>query len=604
MRRPSFMRQPVRLFIVSLLLFAHSFKSYGEDTYNGTRLTIPSVTIGDASFSNMVVTPLKVLSVSGGAPNGNADSYNPANNELTVPAVIAGGRTYTNAVMTVQSLVSIATVVGADFYNKPELNISSVQVLGGSVYNDVVITESKIISWGGGMPGSVRDLYDPSTRQLTIAALQGPGTVYTNVVVDVGTIVSVGGSPFDDSVLYPFAVPAPYSCIGSGYEPSGLIHGSDGNFYGTTTRGGQNCTGTFFKLTPAGVETVLHSFGPSGSNDGATPNPGLIQDSEGNFYGTTIEGGTENQGTVFKVTPAGVELWIYSFLGPPVGADGASPLAGLVEGGNGNFYGTTSSGGSAAPYPGAGTVFKITPAGIETVIHSFSGGYLAGDTSTDGAGPMGALIRGNDGNFYGTTYAGGLGYSTGDSILGGFGTVFKITPAGEETVLYAFDSFGSDGLGPQAGLVLGNDGNFYGTTSAGGGYGYGGKGTVFRVTPAGVETLLHSFTGAGGIPGSWDGAVPVAALIQGSDGNFYGTTLYGGVDGITTDQGYGTVFKITPSGVESVLHSFGPQNSSDGLGPDTNLIQGNDGNLYGTTPGGGTTGGGTFFELINVIRSP
>ena len=301
-------------------------------------------------------------------------------------------------------------------------------------------------------------------------------------------------------------------------------------------------------------ESVLYSF--EGATDGANSYAALIQGTDGNFYGTTAYGGTSNNGTVFKVTPSGAETVLYTFTG---GTDGAQPFSGLIEGADGNFYGTTQSGGTA----GHGTVFMITPAGAETVLYSFMGG-------ADGLAPSAALIQGSDGNFYGSTAGGGAGSG---------GTVFKITAAGVKTILYSFSGT-TDGRGPEAPLIQASDGNFYGTTLE---TGSGGAGTVFKITPAGTETVLYTFTGGS------DGQYPYAALIQGTDGNFYGTTREGGINA------YGTVFKVTPAGVETVLYRF--TNGSDGSSPFATLILGADGKFYGTTSQGGTYGNGTIFDI-------
>jgi uncharacterized repeat protein (TIGR03803 family) len=328
-----------------------------------------------------------------------------------------------------------------------------------------------------------------------------------------------------------------------------LILGSDGNFYGTTLAGGSSNVGTIYKITPSGTESVFYSFL-------STPYSGLVQGSDGNIYGTTAGGGANGRGTAFKITPSGTETLLYSF---PAG--GSDPYCGLIQGSDGNFYGTTGAGGSSDD----GTVFKLTPSGTETILHAFA------KTGTDGQIPYAGLIQGSDGNFYGTTYFGGAN---------GFGAVFKVTPSGTETVLYSFAG-GSDGEHPYASVIQASDGNFYGTTYQGGA---GGLGTVFRLTPSGTETVLYSFSG-----GSSDGANPEAGVIQGSDGNFYGSTLQGGAGG------FGTVFKLTPSGSETLLHVFA--GSSDGAGPGANLVQGSDGNLYGSTGAGGASGDGTFFKV-------
>jgi len=328
---------------------------------------------------------------------------------------------------------------------------------------------------------------------------------------------------------------------GDGADPyAGLIQGTDGNFYGTTEDGGANCgeggCGTVFKITPSGKLTTLYSFcSQSNCTDGAYPYAGLIQATDGNFYGTAQSGGANGGGTIFKITPSGKLTTLHSF----DGTDGAYPYARLIQATNGNFYGTTQSGGA----DGDGTVFKITLGGKLTTLHSFDG--------TDGAYPYAGLIQATDGNFYGTTESGGAN---------GDGTVFKITLGGKLTTLYSFCSQSNctDGGYPYAGLVQATDGNFYGTTVNGGADGDGrlfkitpgGKlsgggstyGTVFKITPGGELTTLHSFDGT-------DGASPFAGLIQAANGSFYGTTEYGGSDDDCVGNGgpipCGNVFSLS-----------------------------------------------------------
>jgi uncharacterized repeat protein (TIGR03803 family) len=344
-----------------------------------------------------------------------------------------------------------------------------------------------------------------------------------------------------------------------GIPVGGLVQGSDGNFYGTTTAGGSgDGNGTVFKMTPAGVLTTLVSF--DGVN-GDTPLAGLVQGSDGSFYGTTSGyggSGASSNGTVFKITPAGVLTTLFTFNG----ANGQIPYANLVQGGDGNLYGTTQFGGT----DNDGTVFKITPAGILTTLVSFNG--------PNGIYPIAALVQGSDGNFYGTTVYGG-------SANGG--TVFKITPAGILTSLASFN--GTNGFDPGSNLVQGSDGNFYGTTEGQNGE---GTGTVFKMTPAGVLTTLFAFNGT-------DGSLPLA-LVRGRDGNFYGTTSVGGSTYVdTNNQGDGTVFKMTPAGVLTTLVSFDGANGSSSQGA---LVQGSDGNFYDTATAGGTDGFGVIFKLI------
>ncbi len=343
---------------------------------------------------------------------------------------------------------------------------------------------------------------------------------------------------------------------------AGLIRATDGNFYGTTSAGGANSNGTVFRITPSGALTTLYSFcSQSGCSDGVNPVAGLIQATDGNLYGTT------ESGSVFKITLGGT----LTTLG---GTGGQFPLAALVQGTDGNFYGTTSRGGvnTCTLRPGyrvsCGTVFKITPTGTVTTLASFS--------QANGFAPSAPLIQASDGNFYGTTSDGA---ATTDP---GFGSVFKITPAGTLTILHDFD--GTDGEKPLGALVQGTDGNLYGTTSIGGSNPNFG-GTVFKITPSGTLTTLHSF-------GSGDSTGPSAALIQATDGNFYGTTSGFGVSNT------GTVFKITPGGTLTTLFTF---DGSDGELPYSTLLEGTNGNPYGTTEFGASgacsEGCGTIFSL-------
>jgi uncharacterized repeat protein (TIGR03803 family) len=349
-----------------------------------------------------------------------------------------------------------------------------------------------------------------------------------------------------------------YSFTGGndGAEPlAGLVQGSDGYFYGTTYYGGTHGIGTVFKISSGGALTSLYSF--TGGNDGYWPEAELAQGSDGNFYGTASRGGTTGYGTVFKISATGALTSLYSFTG---GNDGAYPEAGLVQGSDGNFYSTTSSGGMNG---GSGTVFEISTNGALTSLYSFTGG-------NDGALPNG-LAQGTDGYFYGTTYYGG----TNDA-----GTVFKISATGALTSLYSFTG-GNDGSRPDAGLVQSSDGYFYGTTKYGGTN--GGWGTVFKISAAGALTSLYSFTSGN------DGAYPEAGLVQGSDGNFYGTTYE---DGASIA---GTVFKISASGALTSLYSF--TDGNDGGFPEAGLVQGSDGNFYGTTSDAVFGGNGTVFRL-------
>ncbi len=309
--------------------------------------------------------------------------------------------------------------------------------------------------------------------------------------------------------------------------------------------------------------TVLFSFNNS---DGANPQASLILDAQGNVYGTTSNGGTYSFGTVFKLDPSGNETVLHSFAGNL--NDGGTPVANLIVDRSGNLYGTTYQGATPS---GGGTVFRLDPTGNETILHSFSMG-------SDGGNPACGLIMDPQGDLFGTTFAGG-DY--------GYGTVFKVDPSSNETVLHSFTG-GSDGWMPYAGLIMDAQGNLYGTTLSSNAPAQG-NGVVFKLDPAGSQTVLYSFTG--GQDGEW----PYAALIMDAARNLYGTTLFGGNLNCNSGQGCGTVFKVDPSGNETVLYSF--TGGSDGEFPEGSLIMDQQGNLYGTTIYGGAHGEGTVFKL-------
>ncbi len=352
-----------------------------------------------------------------------------------------------------------------------------------------------------------------------------------------------------------------------------LVQGNDGNFYGTTFAGGTKGYGSVFKITPSGSLTTLYSF-VTNQNDGIQPSAALIQARDGNFYGTTETGAASAQyGVVFRVTPAGVETPIYTFAG---GNDGNTPKAALVQGANGNLYGTTRLGGATLGQ-GNGTIFEVTLAGSETLVYR-----LGSNTSQlDGLWPGAPLILASDGNFYGTTTSGGGS---------NYGAIIKMTPTGSESLFYNIGNNGLNGIEPGAPLVQGTDGSFYGTTRSGGS---NDEGVVFKLTLGGSYTPIYTFPPVS----TTNGANPYAGLVQGSDGNFYGTTRFGGIGGTSENHGNGVIFKVTPAGAESVVYRFGT-NPNEGAQPWAGLIIGSDGNLYGTTTLGGSAGGGTVFQLI------
>jgi uncharacterized repeat protein (TIGR03803 family) len=342
-----------------------------------------------------------------------------------------------------------------------------------------------------------------------------------------------------------------------GYEPNALIQASDGNFYGTTYYDGANGGGTVFRITPAGTLTTLYTFcAQTKCADGAKPWDGLVQATDGNFYGTTYAGGTNGVGTVFQITPTGALTTLHSFT-----SDGSYPKGGLIQALDGNLYGTTSKGGAH----GGGIVFQITVAGTLTTLYSF----CAQTNCSDGTVPWAGVIQGNDGNFYGTTQAGGAN---------GYGTVFRITPTGTLTTLHSFKS--TDGSSPEASLIS-DYGIYYGTTAGGGAGGYG---TLFEIYPQGFLRTLYNFHGT-------DGMAPWSGLIPATDGTLYGTTPRGGA------KGNGTVFQFLGKGAPTTLYSFCAQtNCSDGTLPG-GLVQATDGSIYGTTFQGGANRVGTVFRL-------
>jgi uncharacterized repeat protein (TIGR03803 family) len=313
------------------------------------------------------------------------------------------------------------------------------------------------------------------------------------------------------------------------------------------------------------------------------PQAGVAQGEDGIFYGTTMDGGAESMGAAYTVTSTGVVTTLHSFCEDPNCSDGEYPTGSLIQGSDGNFYGADDPGEGTS---NDGLLFKLSPAGEFSSFYDF----CAKANCADGSGPSTNLIMGSDGNFYGVTNLGGAQDK---------GTVFRITPAGSLTTLYSFCSVGgsscTDGAEPFGGLVQGSDGNLYGTTEYGGSSTYTFyAGTVFRLTPAGVFATLHSFcTAADSCP---DGEAPASALVEASDGNFYGTTISGGSSGQA--EGAGTAFRITPSGTLTTLHIFCESSGDCADGANTSgLNLGSDGNLYGATSTGNSTGGGTAFQL-------
>jgi uncharacterized repeat protein (TIGR03803 family) len=371
----------------------------------------------------------------------------------------------------------------------------------------------------------------------------------------------------------------------NGQWPEGpLVQGTDGNLYGTTFFGGTNGSGTVFKTTPSGTLTTLYNFcSQPNCADGSNPVDRLVLSTDGNFYGVTGLGGGNAQGTFFRVTPEGVLTTIYNWCSLPNCADGTPEYgqnqgtfvqaAAFIQGKDGYFYGTNSGGGTN----GAGTVYKLGPSGTLTTLYTFCTQSLC----ADGANPTG-LMQASDGNFYGIT----------------IGTVFKITPGGTFTTLYsfcapAFSGFRcTDGTSPFAPLVQAADGNLYGTTTAGGAGAacpnFFSCGTVFKITLAGVLTTVYNFCSQANCA---DGGSPFAPLVQGTDGNFYGTTSFWGANG------GGTIFRLTQDGVLTTLYNVDNPLGFGGNG----VIQATNGNFYGTVVDGGPANSSCVADYCGIL---
>ena len=364
------------------------------------------------------------------------------------------------------------------------------------------------------------------------------------VLAAIGVPRAQAQTAYSETVVQSFQAELPKGALPS----SGLIMDSAGNVYGTAS-GGKRGVGVVYKLDTSGHETVLYNF--VGGAAGDAPSAGVIFDSAGNLYGTTAAGGASRTGVVYKLNTSGQETVLYSFT-----AYRGNPSSGVIFDSAGNLYGTTSDEG--------GTLYKLDPAGQETVLYRFDCG------GEGGCFPAGGVILDAAGNLYGTTSQGGSANE---------GVVYKVDPAGQETVLYSFTG-GADGGGPFAGVILDAAGNLYGTTAFGGAAGYG---VVYKVGTTGEETVLYSFTGGA------DGGTPYAGVILDAAGNLYGTAAQGG----TANKG--VVYKLDTAGQERVLYNF--TGGVDGANPNAGVIRDSAGNLYGTTVYGGVANAGVVYEL-------
>jgi uncharacterized repeat protein (TIGR03803 family) len=359
-----------------------------------------------------------------------------------------------------------------------------------------------------------------------------------------------------------------------GAQPGGVILDSEGNLYGGTLAGGANGKGVAYKVAPSGQETVLYNFcSLANCVDGWAAGVSVL-DSEGNLYGTAGFGGANNVGAVYKLTASGKETVLHSFCSLKNCADGSAPSGGVIIDSEGNLYGTTLYGGASSNgsgvTSGAGVLYKLAPSGQETVLYNFCS--LA--NCADGALPSGRLLMDSEGNLYGTTVNGGISSDA--------GVVYRVNTSGSETVLCSFGSASCpDGTNPNGGVISDSEGNLYGTTGSGGAH---DKGVVFELSASGEETVLYNFCS---LTNCADGEKP-GGVVRDSEGNLYGSAS----DGPKTNPGNGLVYKLSTSGTETVLCSFGSASCPDGAGP-SGVILDSEGNLYGTT----SDGGGIVFKL-------
>jgi uncharacterized repeat protein (TIGR03803 family) len=355
-----------------------------------------------------------------------------------------------------------------------------------------------------------------------------------------------------------------------------LVQAIDGNFYGTTIYGGTYNGGTLFKVTPSGTLTTLYNFcAVSGCPDGSQPYSAMVLGPDNALYGTTMIGGTSNYGTVFRITLSGALTVLHSF----DFTDGSSPQGGLVLGSDGNFYGTTRLGGS----DGYGVIYNISPGGTFTLLHNFTAGI------SDGGTPFSAPMQASDGNFYGVTWVGGLGE----------GVIYRMTLSGSFSVIHRFCGLShcSGGAFPLGSLTQGTNGSLYGTTTNADG---DTEGTIYKITLGGAFTTIYNFCS---VSGCADGVSPLSRMELGTNGDFYGTTNYGG--STLCSGGCGTLFSLTPAGVLTTIYTFCTVSGCpDGEYPqDQGLIQGTNGSFYGAVPLGGTSNVGTVFKVSAGLHS-
>ncbi len=507
---------------------------------SGTNLTDGNGISGSAN---------RILTLSNLATN-NAGTYS------VIVTNLYGSVTSSGALLTLTPSLPIITLQPASETVRPGATAMFTVAAAGNAplsyqwrENTLNLTDAGNISGSGTSTLTISNVSAINAGAFSVIVSNSLGSATsTNAILSVASVTPTG-----------ITLTSLYSFTGGndGGNPNGLIQATNGFFYGTTAYGGTYASGMVFQMASNGAPTALYSF--TGGNDGAFPFAAPAQGADGNFYGTTFQGGGLGNGSAFEVTPGGALTTLYSFTG---GKDGEDPETALIQGRDGNFYGTAIAGGAN----GHGDLFRLPLSGALTNLHSFTGG-------SDGSSPAGILVQGPDGNFYGTTSNGGTN---------GNGVVFKASANG--AILWSLSFNLTNGANPQAGLAQGNDGNFCGTTAGGGA---NGDGTIFKITTNGVLTTLYSFSNLANATNS-DGAAPRSALVLGGDGNFYGTTANGG------PYGNGTVFQITSTGALTTLAWF---DGFNGANPDSALVQGTDGDFYGTTASGGAADAGVIFRL-------
>ncbi len=391
------------------------------------------------------------------------------------------------------------------------------------------------------------------------------GVVTGLVVLSLGILAGDPDRAGAGEITWSFQILHEFSSTDGGpWEPWEMIQTTTGDLYASSGAGGSNNVGTILRFSAAsGLSTLVHF----GNGNGDYPQGGLIEGADGNFYGTTYQNAGSANGAIFRMTPDGGFTNLHHF--DCSKGEGSGPICRLMQAPSGELYGTTFYGGaSGCSGNSAGTVFKMTTNGEFSTVVSFN--------RTNGANPQCGLILGNDGAFYGSTIGGGGTSGDGD------GTIFRLTPNGQLTTLHTFD-YTVAGSCPSGNLLQASDGNFYGTTE------YGIEtdfGTIFKMTPGGDLTTLISFNGT-------NGDYPHGDLIQADDGWIYGRTIGGGrFDG-------GTIFKLSTNGTFTTILDF---DDTNGLGPWPALVLGRDGNLYGATFGGGAGAGGVAFRFVRPPR--